>query len=87
MIYRPQQSQGEGKSEDLNAYWHRKQGGPKHNRVAPEGKLHGPDRDCDAEENFSYGKTGWPKPKDKTETAVPTKSPGDIWDDSVWKDD
>lgn len=58
MAYRP-----ENNENDYNAsqYWKRKQS-VKDNKVsgeAPEAKA---DRDCDAEENFSYGKSGYGGP-------------------------
>ncbi len=79
MTYRPD----EDSDFNIDAYWKRKQS-VKENRVSGEAPLAKADRDCDAEENFSYGKSGYGRPKDKT-TVNPFKS-NTIWEDDAWKD-
>lgn len=74
MVYRPEQKNGNGKSESLNDYYERKQK-PKHNRVDTEAEvLH--DADTDAENaHYSYGSKGYERPRGGG------KSGGTIWDD------
>ena len=79
MIYRPEQKSGDGKSYNAEEFWKRKQS-PKHNRVCGEAEVHGPDRDAE-NLNYSYGKDGYERPKDKG----PAKS-STIWDDEAWRD-
>jgi hypothetical protein len=75
MIYRPE----DDKDEDLSAFYTRKQK-VKHNQLKGEAEvLHDADRDCDAEDNFSYGKRGYDRPKNK-----PPAKELDIWEDSTW---
>jgi hypothetical protein len=85
MTYRPEHKQGEGKSESLDSYYARKQQ-MKHNQLRGEAEVHHEaDRDADAEENFSYGKGGYSKPKEKPGKNY-NPSSHDIWSDEPWKD-
>jgi hypothetical protein len=73
------------KDDNLDAYYKRKQS-VKHNQVRGEAEpLHDADRDCDAEENYSYGKSGYSKPKEKPAKGYNPKE-HDIWEDAAWKD-
>jgi hypothetical protein len=81
MIYRPEND----KDDNLDAFYKRKQS-VKHNQVRGEAEvLHDADRDADAEDNFSYGKSGYSKPKDNAGKGSNPKSQT-IWDDEAWKD-
>jgi hypothetical protein len=81
MIYRPEQKQGEGKSEDLNAFYTRKQR-VKHNQFDCEAEvLH--DADRDAEQNASRWEGAGPK---KTSGPGWKEKSSTIWEDEAWKD-
>jgi hypothetical protein len=68
--------------ENLNDYYRRKQA-PSQNKVRgdAESPLAGRDRDADSVENFSYGKDGYSRPKDRLGGKEHS-----IWDEEPWKD-
>jgi hypothetical protein len=83
MIYRPENDNDD--DDDLSAYYKRKQSA-KHNQLAGEAEpRHDPDRDAESE-NFSYGKGGYSKPKDKPPGKNYNPKSDSIWDDEPWKD-
>jgi hypothetical protein len=84
MTYRPENGDND-RDDNLDAYYKRKQS-VKHNQLRGEAEVrHEADRDCDAEENFSYGKSGYSKPKEKPGKGYNPNSHS-IWDDEPWKD-
>jgi hypothetical protein len=70
--------------DSLDAFYKRKQS-VKHNQFKGEAEvLH--DEDTDAEsKNYSYGKSGYSKPKEKPAKGYDPTS-HTIWDDEPWKD-
>ena len=81
MIYRPENKQGEGKSEDLDAFYTRKQR-VKHNQFKGEAEvLHDADRDVEV----TASKWEGAGPKKTTGSGFKEKS-STIWEDEPWKD-
>jgi hypothetical protein len=84
MIYRPENGDLD-KDDNLDSYYKRKQS-VKHNQLKGEAEvLH--DKDSDAESrNFSYGRDGYSKPKEKPPGKNINPNSHSIWDDAAWKD-
>jgi hypothetical protein len=82
----PRDYDSDNDSDDsLDAFYKRKQS-VKHNQIKGEAEvLHDKDRDCDSEDNYSYGKSGYSKPKEKPAKGYDPTS-HTIWDDEPWKD-